>query len=279
MIQEINEEPVFSEKKQKKRKFKKRFFWLKRILICVLFIATLVLLALSPLCNIGKIEVEGNKYCKKEEIVGATDIMVGKNAIKTIGNNIKNLFTLRYSKAEESIMKSNPYIKSAVVRYVLFDKIKIVIEEREPFGVIPFMGTNLIIDKEGIVLDTVNKNQSLNKPIINGIKFSAYELGQALKMERRDKFEDASTVLAKVMESDKQGTYKFYDRIKSIDASDAGKIRLLVDAKVTVNLGNTDNLEYKINFMKEIFKKHIRKEDRGILDFTTGENPNFIPEQ
>jgi len=45
-----------------------------------------------------------------------------------------------------------------------------------------------------------------------------------------------------------------------------------------VNIGETDDLNYKINTVQTIFTKNIKKDQRGKLDFYNNGNPVFTPE-
>lgn len=276
----INGSPEFNSKEQIKSesKFKRTYLWLKFILILCLFLATLVLAALSPLFNIDHIEVYGNRHYESRDIVDATGITVGSNGFKTIGSSLTNIFTLRYGNAEQSVLKYYPYVKDVKVRYIIPGKVRIEITERDPIAVVPYLGTSLIIDNEGYVLGTVKSTEKHNLPVVKGLRFEDFELGQALKVDNRESLDQVINVMKAVNSSDKEDRFKIKNLIKFIDASDKNRVCLFIDSRIVVNLGDLKDLDYRIRVLKQLFLKNFKKEDKGFLDFTTGENPVFMPD-
>lgn len=262
--------------KKKKRNFKRLLFWVKFILTSALLIASIVTLALSPAFNISKIEVYGNEYCKQSDIVTATGIVIGSNGFKTIGSNVKNILTFRYGVAEENIIKNFPYVKSVVVRYKIPEKVKVSITERKPAFIVSYMSSKFIIDDEKYVLEAVGKQPDKKLPVLNGLKFEPFEIGQTLKLTNPEAFSDALKVIEAVKKSDEKSNYKMYSAINAVDVSDRGKIRVLVDSRITVDFGNLRDIDYRVSFCKMIISEKLTKEDKGFLDMSI-ENPNYRP--
>lgn len=283
-VQEINLDVSSSGKKQPtaKKKKKRNFLWLKRITLLILFGSAIILLALSPLFNIRAIDVQGNQHYQKDEIVKITDITMGKNGFKTIGGDLASIFTLSYRNSEKKIKNSLPYIKDTNVKFALPNKVIIKVTERKPVGIVPYLGTNIVIDEERYVLDTIDNMGGSHLPLIKGINLQHYEVGQELKQEESQNLDLALRVIGAVNDSDKDENTNFIGLIDSIDVSDPAKVCLLVDSRLTVNFGDiekidSNEMDYKIKFLKQIFTDNLNKEAKGLLDFTTGGNPNFIP--
>jgi len=262
-----------------KKKFKRGRFWLKFILIIGLLSATLFLLAISPLFNIDGIEVKGNNHYSSAAIVEIADISTGSNGFKVIGKDLKSILSLRYGTAEKRILSSCPYIKDAEVRYAIPRKVYINIVERNPIGVIPYLGTSLLIDEEGYVLDTVKEPGKDKLITIKGFEFENYELGKKLVLENEYSLENAVDVMKAMEDSDKNDRFKILGLVEGVDVSDGENIRLFVDSRLVVNLGDLQDISYRIGVVKEILQKNLKKKERGLLDFTTGENPIFTPEK
>lgn len=269
----------------KRGKAKKKRIKLKILLFLMLIITATITIALSPICNINGIVVQGSQKYKDEEIIGVTDIYKGGNGFKILGKNIqeikdiKDIFLLRYGRAEKNILKSHPYIKEVFVKYLIPNKVSISINERTGVCIIPYLGNYLLMDKEGYILDTVDNPDKSGLPLIKGFNFDRYELGQALKVKVQKGFEDTVALLNAIDDSDKNDKFKIMDIIKVIDVNDTKKVYLLVDNRIEVNIGDLEDLSYKLNFLKQIYLKKISKDDKGLLDFSTGGNPNFIPEK
>ncbi|MCX8130345.1 MAG: FtsQ-type POTRA domain-containing protein [Clostridia bacterium] len=276
--QEINNNKVNEHKKNKKRKknFKRLFFWIKFILITALLVTTIVLLALSPLFNITRVEVKGSQRYEQGDIISTSGVIIGNNGFKTIGSNIKNFFTFRYGNAEEEILKTYPYIKSVIVRFIVPGKVRISITERKPEAVVESVTSNLIIDNEAYVLETIGKKVIKGMPLIKGLKFSSFEIGKSLNIADSGAYKDAFRLINQVKELDNKGGEKLYNHIYSIDVADRQKIRASIDSRITVNFGNLNFLEYRLDFCKHILFTKLGKEDKGYLDMTT-EKPSFTP--
>jgi cell division protein FtsQ len=284
-VQEINIDMRHKGKKPpiEKKKIKRKFRWLKFILILILSGSAIVYLALSPLFNITAIEVQGNQYYKKDDIAKITDITIGNNGFKTIGGDLSSIMTLRYRKSEKKIISSLPYLKDVVAKFVLPNKVVIYVNERKPLGLIQNLGTNLIIDEEKYVLDTIDNIQGSKLPLIKGVKIQHYEVGQELKSEDPENLDLAVKLTEAVNDADKDDKIVIAGLINYIDVSDGSKVYLLIDSRISVNFGNllvtdSNQIDYKIRFLKQILTNSLNKEAKGFLDFSSGDNPKFLPE-
>ena len=263
--------------KAKKRKRKKRLLILKIFLLLVLLGTTIVLVAFSPLFNIKTIKVKGNQHYKEDDIAVVTSLYPGLNGFKSIGNSFTGFFLLRYGQEETKLIKSLPYLKSAIVKYIPPSSIQITVIERKPMGIAAYMGAVLVIDREGYVIDILNKGQARDLPEINGLKYDRYELGSRLVTSVPDAVKNVAILLDTIMDSDENGELKLYPIVNSVNVE--GKISIFVDSRIKVNIGDLRDLNYKISYLKQILLKGIKKEEKGLLDFTSGQNPNFIPEK
>jgi cell division protein FtsQ len=268
--------------KLKKVKMKKRRFRLKILLYTVLILAILVSLALSPVCKVKRINVTGSTRYKDEQLIAATDIYIGGNSFKILFKNInqiKNIFSLRYGKSEQNILKNYPYIKEALIKYKIPNEISINIIERTPVCVVPYLGNYLLMGGEGYIVDTIDNPDKSKLPLVKGISFDSFVLGQALKAKAPQTIKDTLALLEAIKDSDKQDKFDLIDGIKVIDVNDTNKVYIFVDNRIEVNLGDLNDLNYKLNFLKQIYFKKLSKEDKGLIDFSTGENPDFVPEK
>lgn len=275
--------------KSKKKKKKRSFLWLKILAAMALLAGTVVLCALSPFFNIESIRVNGCEHYGKEEIIQSSNVLTGENGFKILSKNIGSIYNLdrflflRCALAEDSIIKNRAYIKESRVKYLLPGTIDITITERQPIGFVPYMGTNLVIDDEAFVVDTSGKNGAQELPFIKGLDFGSYEIGQALNLENPLTFDTVKKILGILKESRENGNDEFAIPVDYIDASNLSNTCLFVDSRITVNFGDVYNLTYeellyRVNFFKEIFTKKLKEQDKGLVDFTMGENPKFIPQ-
>lgn len=284
--QEINSSYNLQERRKKRRqqKAKRRLLLLKRIFVILLLGTTLILLGMSPVFDIKDIEVGDSQYYKAEDITGMINLAGGNNAFKSLIYDYKDfnrLIRMRYGKTEDALLKNYPYIKEAKVKFAIPGKIRIDITEREPYAVVTGNTANLLIDREGYVLEAVKGIDVNGCIIINGVKFQDFTPGQALTGTIGDNMKLLESLLSAIENSDIKDDLKLLPVVKSVNLSDMKNVRLFLDARIAVNMGdirNADLLNYRVNCLKQIFFKYIGSQNKGTIDFTTGEKPRFIPD-
>jgi cell division protein FtsQ len=263
----------------KKKKNGRFLFWLKSVLFLVLFSVTVVLLAISSLFNIAGITVQGSTRYTPEDITSKSALILGSNAFKIMAADVNSLMNLRFGEAERNIRDNSPYIKTVAARFILPNRIRISVTERKPMALLLFTGKDLLIDEEGVVLETIDKGVKNQLPVIKGLKADRFELGQVLALEKPDILHRIWELLQTMEEQDAEGDVKLRPMVSMIDAGNPAGIEIVIESRLTVNLGDLDNLNYRLMFLRQIFKKGIKKGERGYLDFTYGDNPNFIPQK
>ena len=263
----------------KKKGFRGAIFGLKFILIAALVLVIIVLTGISPLFNISRIEVNGNINCKSDAIIDMSGLQTGVNGFKAIGPEPLDIVRLRFGKSEGNIIKGCPYVKSITAKYLLPGSIRISIVERTPIGVVPYLGTSLLIDGEGYVLDTAGDESSENLPVIKGLKFDDYELGKQLEPHNPESREVLIEIMKALSEVDNKEEVHILGLVNSLDVSDTDNVYISLDSRVMVRLGSLKDLNYRIKAMRQIFMKNIKKDERGLLDFSVSGNPVFTPER
>ena len=271
------------------RNSKKRYLKIKAMFFFLISIVTLILIGLSPLFNITYFEVNGCQHYDKSQIIDATDIVFGINGFKSVGSNLSDLFTLRYHNSEKLILNKFAYIRSVKVKFFLPNIVNIDIEERKPLCVVDYFGTKLVLDKEVYVLETLKAGTKVSLPLIKGIKFDNFKMGQALKIYNYESYNYAIKVINAIIDLDKsnstvsdksnsvilkKGLMKL---VNQVNVQDSSNVWILVDARLKVKLGNLKELNDRLTFFREIITKKLKKQDKGSLDMTLIQ-PVFTPD-
>ncbi len=272
----------YKRKVPKKRKRALKF--VKYLFLTVFGIGTLVLLVLSPLFNIKWIEVSGNKHYNDTEIIEVADIIMGNNWFRMNGLDLKSILLFRSNQAEERIRENCHYTKKVVVRLGFPNGVDIKITEREPVTVTPYDNTNLLIDQDGYILDLKQDLSEYNLPRVQGLALDNCELGQVVNAEDKKKLDVFLKVLEEMIKLDNDKVYDsskaIYKHVDYVDVSDLDNIGISLDKRVRVNLGNYKKIgSYRLSFLREVFFNKLEKTDKGYLDFTNGDRPNFIPDK
>lgn len=226
-------DPEF-QRKRKKRK--------KKIIIFVTFfgiIAGLLGVACSPIFSIKNVEISGNDHVSETEIRNLLNIREGDNLFLTFNFIIKKR------------LEPNAYIKEVSVRRNLPNTLSVEVKEREIEFVFAKEDTYYYFDKDGKFLE------KSTQPVIGKIEIKGYktdvdklEINDTFSNEDLKKLEDINQI---IKAAEKQG---IADMITYIDiSSPKNNVLYLQTENKTVYVGNTEQLEYKMIFLKTILEK------------------------
>lgn len=222
---------------------------MKKIYIYILMSIALValifmLLMLSPWLNIQNIEVNGLETIEKPDIIRQMRLDKTTNIL-----SFNRLIAKRR-------LKSNYYIQDIKVTKKLPNTVIINVTERKIVGYIPYISDYIYIDKDGMVID-VKSSYTQPLPIIYGLKFDSFIIGENLKTDNDEAFE----IVMEITNSIKDKEY--LKEILKIDVSDLEDIHLYME-NLDIVLGNREAINIKMNTLNEILKNFTPTE-KGFL--------------
>ncbi len=225
-------------------------------IICI----SIVFLLSSNLFTIINIVVEGNNNVSKEEIIRLSSIYYGQN-----------IFRINKKKSMRDILQ-NPYAEYIKISRNLPRTVTIDIIERKPIAVVPYVGSYLSIDKNGIILEVNTKIKNKDVPIIQGLKFSNFKIGDKLDLEVKQQFDTTLNIINAVNKAE------FVNEVSGIIMVDTDNLKMTTRKGITILLGNNNNIEYKVSFAKTMYDDASQKYVKGTIDITHYGNPVFKPE-
>jgi Cell division septal protein len=273
-------ESIRRKKKLQKKKRKRRK--IKVILSLVLFTGVVSGAGLSPFFNIVAINVKDTPHYTQDEIRAYVQPLIGINGFRTVFTDyvdMNRVLRFRLAATEDKLSHTLPYIDKVKVSYFLPSKINISISEREPFAVVKSGDKTILIDKSGYVLEEIKENKN-NYVQINGLENVNTNVGQYFCDNHTEVMDLANNILSSLSDLDANEQNKLVPLINSINLGDIRKVKLFIDSRLVVVLGdvrNEDILRYRGNYLKQLVFKFISKNDKGTVDFTMGEDPRFIP--
>ncbi|MGE5615239.1 MAG: cell division protein FtsQ/DivIB [Bacillota bacterium] len=268
--------PVITNSKRKSR-LKKVLRFLKYMLVTALFATTVVYAAISPFFNIKKITAKESAHYGTDELIGASGIRKGINGFRLLFGGQGKIFLFRIGIAENAIIEKCPYVKKAVVRYVIPSTVVIEVEERQAGAILRMDGVDLLIDREGYLLEIDPDLDKTDLPVIKGVEPESLIPGKKLNINKEILL-SAFKVFDTIREVDELDADKLLPDVDYINVADLQNVSFSLQSRVIVNLGKLEDLHYKISAAKTIFARNIKKSERGKLDFSTGSNPVFSPE-
>ncbi len=177
--QKIDVDEIYEQiQKNKRRKI------LLAVVSIIALIVSIMIFLMSSYFNIEKVEVSGNKYFTKNEIVGMANVNMNENL----------LFKLNKSEIIERLTKS-PYIKDVEIDRKLPNKVKIIVKEREQILTIGYGNRYLVLDSKGRLLRKTDIEPKIT--LITGIKIKELKVGEFIKVEPQRKLEVALDILNK----------------------------------------------------------------------------------
>ena len=230
---------------KKNLKIKKILKW--SILILVL-IAAIICFLMSPLFNIKQIEINGEEKISEQTIADLSGITIEQN-----------IFRFSKISAKENIMK-NPYISSVEIDRLLPNHIVITISERTATYLIKLNDSYIYIDNQGYILEI--SEEKLELPIITSFEIESLNIniGDRLNKDDLKKLEQVIIITGAFKSND------VFDRIISIDVSDTSNFTVIMTDNKTVHLGDTNNLNVKMLFLKKILESEEGIEGEVFLE-------------
>ncbi len=203
----------------------------KGIKIILLLTTIIVIICMSPLFNVTTIYIKNNNNVKQDEIYTLTEL----NSYRG------NIFLYPIRKYKNQLL-SNPYIKDATITKAYPDTIIVTVKERNVIAYVMYAeNTYLFINEEGIVLES-KQNITKTLPIITGINFDKFSIGEKIQVENTESLriaEELSTILTR---------YNSNEREVKIDTRDTNNITLTVE-NLSVIFGDFNGADEKVRLM------------------------------
>lgn len=147
----------------------------------------------------------------------------------------------------------DPYIQVESVTYIFPSRVRIVVSERKEVAGIVGLDNNVIIDKNGYVLNMSGGTDLTGLIQVTGVSMTGFQLGQ--KIGEGNDFSTATLVqLITVLEQ-----YSMTSSIKSIDLTTPLAITMVATNGLKIHVGQATDLEAKINDLSRILPAFVSK--------------------
>lgn len=247
------------EKRRMAKRKKRRKAALKRfsIFLCIVAVATFVILSLTVFFPVKKISViyNGTHYTE-EQVIKASGIKKGENLWMT------------GSSAEEDLPLKLPFIESAEVERKFPSSITIKTKSAEPMFCFATKKDFYICDKNYKVLEIRKKGD--NKLVyITGADIKTTTAGKKLSFVDPKKKDAIKKLVSKLKEKSL--------KLNSIDVSEIVDIKFRVENRLNVDLGSLAYFDGKISQLQEIVKNSQKDVQATLkLDSYDPENPKTM---
>ncbi|HBM74366.1 MAG TPA: hypothetical protein DD429_02280 [Clostridiaceae bacterium] len=211
-----------------------------------------------PIIKVKNIEVSGNNIVPTDKIIALSEINKGDNMLKLNMRRIReNIYT-------------NPYVEVCKVKRSVLGYVYITINERMNAGIAPYNGKYITFDKKGVIIEILDKSDSVNLPLISGLNIKSAMPGKLMEVSDQRQLEAVKIIFDGITTSD------LSDIISGVDITNLLSILLKTNHGFNIEIGTIDNIDKKLMISKEIIEKDILKRElKGTLDVSFEGNPVF----
>jgi len=196
----------------------------------------IVLFLVSPFFRIQEVVIQGNVRVSEADIRNRLEVTAGSGNILMFNTS-----------AAHSRLVGNLYIADVIFRRDLPGRLYVTVLERRLSAYVEHFGSFLYLDDFGRVLE-VRSYMSESLPLLEGLRFSSFQLGEVLEVENPVDF------AAVVQYTQLLIAYDLIHRISHINVADPANIRILVNY-LEFHVGGIADADEKVRTIAEILRE------------------------
>lgn len=242
-------------------------------LASVVAVVIAVMLGLSIFFKVEYIEVSGCSQYTAWEVQQASGIQEGDQ-----------LLTFSVARAAAKITNALPYVKTVRIGISLPDTVKIeIVETRVTYALQDQSGNWWLMDSGGKLLERCESGTETDHTVVTGVTLSDPAVGQqavALQTSTNATLSDGTAVPVTVTAQQRLETVVaiagyleengIIGQVSSLDVTSLFEIGLWYGDQYQVTLGDTEDLDTKILYLKSIVDQYAQERpyERGALDLS-----------
>lgn len=260
MSKEIQRDEFIKKRVARQKKIRKRRLTALLILFIVLLLCIGVILSFTVFFPIVNLSVKGSKVYSQDEIIRICDIEKGDN-----------LFAVSRADTEKKLKEHLPYVDSITLERELPGNLQIVVKDAEEYACYKIGKKYYTVSKNGWVLkEDYDADKNLLTVTANNVKC---KVGTSAKFEDQEQ----KTLITRIIDSLSAENIK----VNTVDVSDKVNIKIRVENRFDVIVGNANNIEEKIRHLSTMIEE-IPKRKGGKINLSMWTSANseaiFVPE-
>ena len=226
-----------------KRK-RKRNLSMYYAMVFIIATAILVVLSLTVFFNINTITIKGESIYSTQEIADVLGVKKGQN-----------LFRIKLSDIENRVISNLPEIETVKLGRRLPDKLSVTVTPCIPVAQIEVDNNFYEISQSFKIFKKIS-SQDETLLHIKGLDPKSVEIGAIATSEDTHKNDILKDIMGTIKEINFTG-------VTTIDITDRLNIILIYNNKITLEVGSSLDLEYKIEFLKSVIDEKIDEDFDG----------------
>lgn len=251
-IKEKRSKKILNKRRKKLKRVKAMKLWIRRfnlIFLCLFvlsFFCFVIYFVLSKFLIVKNISVKGSNLYSDFEIINSSGIKVNDS-----------ILFLNTTQSEKNIFCSLAYAEKIRIKKQIPNKIEISVEDAEPLYLTEIEGQYVTVSKNGKLLE---KRSEILPEIVCVISEDIF-IDEDKKIGYKNS--DTEKLIPEIIEAFKN---KGLNLIKQINLSDKDNITVNYDERISILLGCSDDIDYKVLTAKEIISNKIGVNEKGVLD-------------
>ena len=207
-------------------------------------IVVAVVLSMVIFFRVRSIEVVGNSYYTPEEIVAAAGVAEGDN-----------LLTVSRGSVAGNVMAQLPYVKSVRVTRKLPDSLVVTVTEFEAtYAVADTAGDWYLITSNGKATEKIEEREAKAHIIVQDLTIETPVVGELVtvhgqegeELSAQGRFDALTKLLSELENAD------LVKEISAVSVPSSYHLTVYYGDRFEVDLGNTDSLDYKLEYLKTV---------------------------
>ena len=185
--------------------------------------------------------------------------------------NEESIFRIKFSQVRQNI-DQNPYFDVQSIRYIFPDKLRIQIAERKTSAAVSHMGSVLVVDETGFVLETRQQLGDLRVPVVTGLNITGGDqVGETLTSSQTSQLDAMHAILTQLR------AQNVIQLISEINLDAVSDLCMTTVSGFEVRLGNFENMEEKIRWLRAVEPILVSEGyTGGVITVSTGNNASFL---
>ena len=230
--------------------------------IAFVFVSLIVLvLCLTVFFKVKMVEINGVTLYRDDQILGVGGILKDENLVRTDTALIKK-------RLEETLV----FIEEAKVEKKYPSTLIISVTEAQKAADIVVDDKVCVVSASGRVLEMGNARTTGGIPVVRGFELTSKKVGDKLASKDESKLKIYNDLMKNISAIS-------MDKITEIDLSSRSGIIMLYDGRITLELGSSMDLDYKLNYFKSVIDSKLSGDFKGKLVYNGSDSGiSAIPE-
>lgn len=186
-----------------------------------------------------------------------------------------NIFKINREQVKQRIEGNAPFPVVEGISINLPDEVHIIVEERVPAALVPYLSSHILMDSSGFVMDIMKQTKEPSYPVVEGISISRLTKGSILEVAQDGNYK--KKVLVRMLEALEQ--WDVIHMVETMYLDNPDDIILITRDGIQIKLGQAVELDRKLGWLKSTaYTEVIQGEETGTFDVSVPGKAVFHPQ-